>query len=73
MSEIDKQRIENYFKGEYSSDEEKYLGNAFSEATNVEALKAILKDQWNESFTEDASEKAFPRYFSSSDEYSPLK
>ena len=54
MSEIDKQRIENYFKGEYSSDEEKYLGNAFTEATNVEALKAILKDQWNESFSKDA-------------------
>lgn len=53
MSEIDKQRIENYFKGEYSSDEEKYLGNAFTEATNVGALKAILKDQWDESFTED--------------------
>ena len=54
MSEIDKQRIENYFKGEYSSDEEKYLGNAFTEASNVEALNAILKKQWNESFTEDA-------------------
>jgi len=54
MSDIDKQRIENYFKGEYSSGEEKYLGSAFTEASNVEALKAILKDQWDESFTEDA-------------------
>jgi len=54
MSEIDKQRIENYFKGEYSSDEEKYLGNAFTEASNIEALKAILKKQWDESFSEDA-------------------
>jgi transmembrane sensor len=54
MSEIDKQRIENYFKGEYSSDEEKYIGDAFTEASNVEALKAILEKQWDESFTEDA-------------------
>ncbi|HEY3389099.1 MAG TPA: FecR domain-containing protein [Prolixibacteraceae bacterium] len=54
MSEIDNQRIENYFKGEYSSGEEKYLGNVFTEASNVEALKAIFKKQWNESFTEDA-------------------
>jgi len=54
MSEIDKQRIENYFKGEYSSDEEKYLGDAFTAPSNVEELKAILKKQWEESFTEDA-------------------
>lgn len=54
MSEIDKQRIGNYYKGEYSSEEERYLGNAFTEASNVEALKAILKKQWDESFTEGA-------------------
>jgi len=54
MSEIDKQRIENYFKGEYSSEEEKYLGFAFTEASNVEELKAIFKNQWDESLTEDA-------------------
>jgi len=54
MSGIDKQRIENYFKGGYSSIEEEYLGNAFTEASNVETLKAILEKQWDESFTEDA-------------------
>ncbi len=54
MSEIDNQRIENYFKGNYLSDEEKYLGFTFTEASNVEALKAILQKQWNESFNEDA-------------------
>lgn len=54
MSEIDNQRIENYFKGNYSSDEEKYLGFAFTEASNVESLKAILQKQWNESINEDA-------------------
>lgn len=54
MSEIDKQRIENYFKGGYSSGEEKYLGFVFSEASNVEVLKSILESQWDESFTEDA-------------------
>ena len=55
MSEIDKQRIENYFKGEYSSEEEKYLGNAFTEASNLEALKTIFKNQWDDSFTEPAN------------------
>lgn len=54
MSEIDNQRIKNYFKGEYSSEEEKYLGNAFTEASNVEVLKAIFKNKWDDTFTEDA-------------------
>ncbi len=54
MSEIDNQRIVNYFKGKYSSEEEKYLSNAFTEASNLEALKTIFKKQWDESFTEDA-------------------
>ena len=54
MSEIDNQRIESYFKGEYSSEEENYLGIAFTEASNFEALKAIFKNQWDESFTKDA-------------------
>ena len=54
MSEIDNQRIENYFKEEYSSEEEKYLATAFTDASNVEVLKALLKKQWDESFTKDA-------------------
>src|ERR1035437_1202506 len=54
MSEIDNQRIENYFKREYSSEEEKYLGNIFTEESNLEVLKAVFKNQWNDSFTEDA-------------------
>ena len=53
MSEIDNQRIGNYFKGEYSSEEEKYLSNAFNEASNLKALEATFKNQWNDSFTED--------------------
>ncbi len=53
MSEIDTQRIENYFKGEYSPEEEKYLCNAFTEVSNLETLKVIFKNQWDESFTED--------------------
>lgn len=56
MPEIDNQRIENYFKGEYSSDEEKYLGIAFTEDSNIEPLKAIFKKQWDESFTEEADD-----------------
>jgi transmembrane sensor len=54
MPNIDNQRIENYFKGEYSSEEEKYMGDAFTETSNLETLKAILKNRWDESFTEKA-------------------
>ena len=53
MAEIDNQRIENYFKGKYSSEEEKYLGNAFTDPSILEALKGIFKNQWDNSFTED--------------------
>jgi transmembrane sensor len=54
MPNIDNQRIENYFKGEYSSEEEKYMGDAFTETSNLEAIKAILKNRWDASFTEEA-------------------
>jgi len=54
MSDIDQQRIENYFKGEYSSNEEEYLGNVFTEASNLEAMNTILKKQWEETFAESA-------------------
>ena len=47
MSEIDKQRIENYYKGEYSPEEEQYLGNAFMKESNTEELKTVLNEQWN--------------------------
>src|SRR5665647_312768 len=54
MPNIDNRRIEDYFKGEYSSEEEKYMGNAFTETSNFEALKAIFNNQWDKSFIEDA-------------------
>jgi transmembrane sensor len=52
MSGIDKQRIEAYFKGEFSLGEEKYLGEVFTEASNQEELKTIFKNQWDEVLAE---------------------
>ena len=54
MSGIDKQRIEDYYKGGYSSEEEKYLGNSFVEKSNLEALKSVLKDQWDKMIPEES-------------------
>ena len=46
MSTIDKNRIDSYFVGKFSADEENYLGEAFTEDVSKEELKAVLKDQW---------------------------
>lgn len=54
MPGIDKQRIKDYYKGEYSSEEEKYLGNAFAEKSNHEELKSVFKEQWDQVLTEDS-------------------
>lgn len=54
MSGIDKQRIEDYYKGGYSSDEEMYLGNVFTEESNLEALKSVLKEQWDKVLPDDS-------------------
>lgn len=55
MSEIDKQRIENYFKKGYSSEEEKYLINAFADESNIEPLTRSFKDQWDKITPDESS------------------
>jgi len=52
MAGIDKQRIEAYFKGEFSIEEENYLINSFKEESNLEELKEVLKEQWYNSLNE---------------------
>jgi transmembrane sensor len=47
MPGIDKQKIDNYFKGGYSSDEENDLANAFTEESNIEGLRSVLSEQWD--------------------------
>lgn len=54
MSDIDKKRIEVYFDKGYSSEEELYLGNAFVEESNIEDIKAVFNEQWEEILTDDS-------------------
>ena len=54
MSGIDKQRIEDYYNGGFSSEEEKYLGNAFTEESKIEELKISFKEQWDKVLPDDS-------------------
>lgn len=50
---IDKQRIDLYYNGKYTLNEEKYLSDIFVEESNGEVLKSIFKEQWDKSLLED--------------------
>jgi len=52
MVGIDKERIEAYFNGEFSIEEENYLIDSFKEESNLDELKEVLKEQWNNSLNE---------------------
>ena len=52
MSNIDKKRIDNYYKTGYSPDEEKYLGHLFTDESNQVELTEILKEQWHNTLNE---------------------
>ena len=54
MSIIDKQRINDYFKEGYTPEGENYLVNSFAEESNLEELKELLTDQWNEVMSADS-------------------
>ena len=54
MPGIEKHRIEAYFDGGFSPVEEKYLGEAFTEASNREELKTIFKNQWDKVLADDS-------------------
>jgi ferric-dicitrate binding protein FerR (iron transport regulator) len=54
MSQIDKNRIDNYFKEEFSSVEDKYLSNASAEEKQAEELQAIFKEQWEKILPDDS-------------------
>ena len=53
MAGIDKHKIDNYYCGAFSSDEEKSLSYAFAAESNHEELKMILKEQWDNILNED--------------------
>jgi len=52
MLSIDKKRIETYFKGGYSPEEEDYLIHSFSEESNLSDLQDTLREQWNNTLSE---------------------
>ena len=54
MSEIDKKRIENYFEEGHSAEEEDYMANTFSQKSNIETLKTLLKEKWEQVLTDDS-------------------
>ncbi len=58
MSNIDKNRIDNYYKSGYSPDEEKYLGHLFTDDSNQHELIEVLKEQWNSTLNEDQDSRS---------------
>lgn len=54
MPGIDKKLIEDYFKGESSIETEKYLGDTFSDESNLEELKIVFKEQWDNVLAEES-------------------
>ena len=58
MAEIrfDRDRIERYFKGEYSEEDKSYVEEVFSDDNNEEELNTLLRRQFNELKSEDDDE-----------------
>jgi ferric-dicitrate binding protein FerR (iron transport regulator) len=54
MPGIDKKLIEDYYRGESSIETEKYLGDAFSDELNLEELKDVFKEQWDNISTDNS-------------------
>jgi len=50
---IDKKKIDDYRKGEYSPEEEKYLASAFADESNTEVLTEVFTQQWNNTLSEE--------------------
>ncbi len=54
MSIIDKQRVNDYFKQPHTPEGENYLVSLFAQDSNLEELKELLTDQWNELMSADS-------------------
>jgi len=48
--ELDKDRIENYYKGEYTPQDETYINQVFTDEHQVKALRGLLSAQFRELF-----------------------
>ncbi|MEI6143313.1 MAG: FecR family protein [Mariniphaga sp.] len=53
MSNIDKNRIDNYYQSGYSPDEEKYIGTLFSDISNQTELTDVIKKQWDNTLSDE--------------------
>ena len=60
MSNIDKNRIDNYHKSGYSTEEEKYLGNLFTDNSNQAELTEVIKRQWDNTLNDDQDSDLHP-------------
>ena len=47
-TEFDKEKIKAFFSGEYSRDDLNYVRDVFSDETNEDELKQLLRKQWYE-------------------------
>jgi ferric-dicitrate binding protein FerR (iron transport regulator) len=50
---LEKERISNYYSGDYSAEEELHLGKAFAEESNHVELKTLFSERWNTVLSED--------------------
>jgi transmembrane sensor len=50
---LEKERISNYYKGDYSAEEELNLGKAFAEESNLEDLKILFSERWENVLAEE--------------------
>lgn len=50
---LDKERIANYFKSDYSTEEELSIGKTFAVESNLEDLKASFYEQWDRTLSGD--------------------
>lgn len=48
MIYIDQEKLERYFQGKYTSDDEKYVLELFRDENKSKALKSLLASQWKE-------------------------
>lgn len=54
---FDRERLERYFKGEYSEEDRSYVEGVFSDDNNAEGLNKLLRKQFHELKAEDDEEK----------------
>ena len=57
MEGFDNERIERFFSGKYSDEDESYVNEVFCDNNKEERLKNLLERQFNELLTEDDTDQ----------------